>query len=139
MTPPSMIKRLAASIYELLLLIAIWLISAGLFIALFGDATVGIKRFLLQLFLWTMTGVYFVWCWKKSGQTLAMKTWKIQLVSQGGQPLTYKQLILRYTFASLGLLAACAGFLWMIFDREDLFLHDRLTGCRIVNVDVTTG
>ena len=139
MTSPSMIKRLATSIYELLLLIAIWLIAAGLFIALFGDATVGIKRFLLQLFLWTMTGVYFVWCWKKSGQTLAMKTWKIQLVSQGGQPLTYKQLILRYTFASLGLLAACAGFLWMIFDREDLFLHDRLTGCRIVNVDVTTG
>ena len=139
MTSPSMIKRLATSIYELFLLIAIWLIAAGLFIALFGDATVGIKRFLLQLFLWTMTGVYFVWCWKKSGQTLAMKTWKIQLVSQGGQPLTYKQLILRYTFASLGLLAACAGFLWMIFDREDLFLHDRLTGCRIVNVDVTTG
>lgn len=138
MTSPSMIKRLATSIYELLLLIAIWLIAAGLFIALFGDATVGIKRFLLQLFLWTMTGVYFVWCWKKSGQTLAMKTWKIQLVSRGGQPLTYQQLILRYTFASLGLLAAGAGFLWMIFDREDLFLHDRLTGCRIVNVDATT-
>lgn len=133
MTNPSMIKRIAVGSYELLVLIAIWLIFAGIFIALFGDATAGFKRFALQLTLWSVTGVYFIWCWKKSGQTVAMKTWKLQLVSQNGLPLTYQQLVLRYAFASFGLFAAGAGFLWMAFDRESLYLHDRLTGCRLVN------
>lgn len=131
---PRIIKRLAVASYELLILIAIWLVCSGLLIALFGDATVGLKRFALQLTLWSVTGVYFIWCWKKSGQTVAMKTWKLQLVSQNGMPLTYRQLVLRYVFASFGLFAAGAGFLWMVFDRESLFLHDRLTGCRLVNV-----
>ena len=130
---PSIIKRMAVAIYEMLILIAIWLTCSGIFIALFGDATTGLKRFVLQLTLWSITGVYFIWCWKKSGQTVAMKTWKLQLVSQNGLPLTYRQLIMRYIFASFGLFAAGAGFLWMVFDREGLFLHDRLTGCRLVN------
>ncbi len=133
MNNPSILKRIAACGYELLILIAIWLICAGVFIALFGDATAGLKRFALQLSLWSITGAYFVWCWKKSGQTVAMKTWKLRLVSQSGLPLTYQQLVLRYIFASFGLFAAGAGFLWMVFDRESLFLHDRLTGCRVVN------
>ncbi len=134
MKNPSMIKHMAVAGYELLILIALWLICAGIFIALFGDATAGLKRFTLQLTLWSVTGIYFVWCWKKSGQTVAMKTWKVKLVSQNGFPLTYNQLLLRYMLASFGLFAFGAGFLWKIFDRESLFLHDRLTGCRLVNI-----
>ena len=133
MTSPNILKRLAACFYELLLLIAIWLIIAGVFIAIFGDATHELKRLFLQLLLWTLTGAYFVWCWKKTGQTLAMKTWKMQLVSRSGQPLSYEQLIMRYALASIGLVAAGAGFWWMIFDREHLFLHDRLTGCCVIS------
>ena len=134
MKAPNIITRIAIGSYELLILIAIWLICTGIFIALFGDATDGLKRFALQLTIWSVTGIYFIWCWKKSGQTVAMKTWKVQLVSQKSSPLTYNQLVLRYILASLGLFAAGAGFLWMIFDRENLFLHDRLTGCRLENV-----
>lgn len=134
MNSPTLFRRLAASVYELLLLIAIWLVCAGVFIAIFGDATAGLKRLALQLLLWNVTGAYFIRCWKQAGQTLAMKTWKLQIVSQDGQALTYQQLCLRYVFASLGLVAAGAGFLWMIFDRESLFLHDRLTGCKVIQI-----
>ena len=134
MKDPNIITRMAIGSYELLILIAIWLVCTGIFIALFGDATDGLKRFALQLTIWSVTGIYFVWCWKKSGQTVAMKTWKVKLVSQKSSPLSYNQLVLRYILASLGLFAAGAGFLWMIFDRDNLFLHDRLTGCRLENV-----
>lgn len=134
MQNPLLIKRLVASIYELILLIAIWLICAGIFVTLFGDATHGLKRFILQLLLWSITGAYFVRCWKQAGQTLAMKTWRLQLVSRSGLALTYQQLWLRYVLASVGLIALGAGFLWMLFDRESLCLHDRLTGCKVIAV-----
>jgi len=132
MQNPPLIKRLAASVYELILLIAVWLICIGIFLAIFGDATHGLKRFMLQLLLWCMTGAYFVRCWKQAGQTLAMKTWKLKVVSRSGLSFTYQQLWLRYTLASLGLVALGSGFLWMLFDREGLCLHDRLTGCKVI-------
>jgi uncharacterized RDD family membrane protein YckC len=40
-------------------------------------------------------GVYFVWCWHK-GQTLAMKTWRLQLVNKNGNRLSLGQAIVRY-------------------------------------------
>ena len=129
------LKRLSASFYELILLIAIWLIVAGIFVTIFGDAMHGFKRFALQSLLWSVTGAYFVRCWKQAGQTLAMKTWRLKVVSRSGLALTYPQLWLRYALASVGLIAVGAGFFWMLFDREGLCLHDRLTGCKVISVE----
>ena len=68
---PSLIKLGACFIYEVLVVIAILFVCALVFLMFFGDASHGIKRVGLQLFLWLAVGVYFVWCWHKGGQTLA--------------------------------------------------------------------
>ena len=122
-------------LYESMLLIAIAAAAILLFLLLFGDATHAPKRYFLQIYLWLVFGVYFIWCWRKSGQTLAMQTWRIRLVSRTGQPLSAIQACKRYVLASLFF---GAGFLWAFFDREVLFLHDRLTGGRLIVVDKET-
>jgi len=38
----------------------------------------------------------------------------------------------RYVIASFGLMFFGLGFIWAIFDRQGLYLHDRLTGGRLV-------
>ncbi len=119
-------RLLAACVYELLLLIALWLISAWIFVLLFGDATQSYKRLLLQISLWLVTGAYFVWCWRKSGQTLAMQTWRIKLVNQAGMPLNTKQAMLRYLLASASACIFGLGFLWALVDKNRLYLHDRI-------------
>ena len=48
------------------------------------------NRNALQIFVFVVFGIYFVWFWAK-GQTLAMKTWDIRVVSESGLPLTQKQ------------------------------------------------
>lgn len=136
---PSLIKLGACLLYELLTLIAIVFVSAGLFLWLFGDASYGFKRLLLQLYLWGVIGAYFVWCWLKSGQTLAMQAWKIKLLDQHNQLLSLKVAVLRYALASMSFMLCGIGFLWAIIDKERLFLHDRLLQCKLVlpSVDVT--
>ena len=52
------LKLYAACIYELLLLIALWMLCTWIFVSLLGDATHSNKRYFLQLFLWLVTGVY---------------------------------------------------------------------------------
>ncbi len=76
---------------------------------------------------------YFLWFWRHGGQTLAMKTWKIRLVTgQCGDAPSSMQLFLRYIFCWPSLLFYGAGLVWALFDREGQFLHDRLAGTRLV-------
>jgi uncharacterized RDD family membrane protein YckC len=128
------IKLFAACGYELLLLIALWMLCTWIFVSLFGEATAGYKRYILQLVLWLCTGAYFVWCWCKSGQTLATQAWKIKLVNQQNKPLNLKQAWIRYALASACLLACGAGYFWALIDKNGLFLHDRLLKTRFVQL-----
>lgn len=134
LTAPSLLKLGACFIYEALTVIAISFACAGLFLWLAGDATHGVKRFSLQFFLWSLVGTYFVRCWVTGGQTLAMQAWNMKLVNQENKALTLNQALVRYMLATLSLLLCGVGFLWAIFDREQLFLHDRLLRNRIASV-----
>jgi len=129
---PSLFKLGACLIYEVLVVVALSLAATTIFVLLLGEATVGIKRYLLQLFLWLAVGVYFVWCWQRKGQTLAMQTWRLKLLNQDAQLLTLKAATIRYVLASLSLIVFGSGFLWLIIDRDRLFLHDRLLKNKII-------
>lgn len=119
--------RYAAMIYEALLLIAVLFIADYLFISLTHNAQSPLLKALLQIYLLTVMAVYFSWFWMR-GQSLAMKTWRIRLVSVNGNKLNLRQALLRYLFSWL------IGFtqLWAFLDRDGQFLHDRLAGTRLV-------
>lgn len=82
-----------------------------------------------------MAGVYLVWFWRRGGQTLAMKTWRIRLVDIQGRPVSLRQAWLRFIVAVAGAMALGAGYVWAVFDREKQFLHDRIAGTRLVESD----
>lgn len=132
-TDASLYRRFAASLYELLSLVAIWLFLTALYLWLFGAISSQEKRLGLQLFLWISTGVYFVLCWLRSGQTLATQAWKIKLVNQEEKTLSVKQALMRYMLASISLMLFGLGFLWALVDKNKLFLHDRLLNTRLVH------
>jgi uncharacterized RDD family membrane protein YckC len=129
-----LLRRLTSVLYEALLLVAVlWL--AGLLYSLieFGLHAAH-ARSVYQGYLVLTAGIYFVWQWVRGGQTLPMKTWRLKLESRNGAVVTWRQGGLRYVVALAGLAAAGAAFWWALFDRERLFLHDRVAGTRIVRV-----
>ncbi|GBG13557.1 uncharacterized protein NMK_1108 [Novimethylophilus kurashikiensis] len=128
-----MMRRVAAALYDGLLLAAVLFFSAFLFLIVFGSAVAPPKRYFFQIYLLAVMGAYFVWFWTHGGQTLAMKTWKIQVVAVHGT-MTPALAIARYLLAAAGLGFFGAGWWWMLFDREHLPLHDRLTGTRVIAV-----
>jgi uncharacterized RDD family membrane protein YckC len=78
--------------------------------------------------LFGIAGIYFTLFWRK-GQTLAMKTWGIKLVSANGKPPSNRQLWLRYLLACLNLLIL--GW-WAALLRQDRqFLQDHFAGTRL--------
>jgi uncharacterized RDD family membrane protein YckC len=131
-----LVRLLGVCAYESLSLIALWLFFTTIFVMLFGIAEAGLTRFFLQLLLWLVAGAYFVRCWVTTGQTLATQAWKIRVVNQSGNPLTIAQAVLRYLLATLSLFGFGLGFLWAVFDREKLFLHDRILKTRFTKVSL---
>lgn len=132
--PASFLTRIAAMVYELLLVTAVLLVAALPFIYLAGNAETGWRHYVFQVYLIGVLFAYFSAFWLRSGQTLAMKTWRIRLVDlDGGRP-TLRQSALRFVVALIGLLLAGAGFWWALFDRDRQFLHDRIAGTRLVRV-----
>lgn len=128
--------RFAALVYESILLIGIVFIASWLYLHLFGNSTEGLKRHAFQLMLITVCGIYFVYCWQSSGQTLAMKTWGLRIVRRDGTRVSFGLAVLRYLLALASAAIAGLGFLWAIVDRDRQYLHDRLLGTQIIKAPI---
>lgn len=124
-------------LYESMLLFAVMFFAGLAFSWFAGSASLplsGWPRHLFQIYLFFAIGLYFIWCWLRGGQTLAMRTWKLRLENATGDKPTLQQALIRYVLAWLSLGLAGIGFAWALFDRDRQFLHDRLTGTRIVQL-----
>ena len=126
---PGLARRLASMAYEAFLVFAVAFFAAWIFFFASGgrDATHGILRYELQLFVVFVLGAYFIWCWLRGGQTLAMRAWKIRLVD-----VTPGKAVARFLIAAALL---PLSILWALFDRDRQFLHDRLSGTRLVVIE----
>jgi len=118
--------------YECLLLFAVAFAATGLFVFASGAASAtGWLRHALQVYLLAVFASYFLWCWLRSGQTLAMKAWRIRLVYPGRARVPAARALARFALAAL-LVPTGISIIWALFDRERQFLHDRLAGTRLV-------
>lgn len=115
-----------------------------------------VERAMLQTTLFVAIGAYFVFCWSRTGQTLALKAWRLKLVDIEDRPPRSGRALARYLLAwhlwlpglaiagmfqlSAGwtLAALCVSFALLLLpaliDPQRRLLHDRWTGTRIVRV-----
>lgn len=113
-------KRLIGVVYELLLMIAILMVSGGVYQAIAGVAGVPPQALSQHsgwqsgLFVWVtlILFLYYSFCWTRSGQTLPMKTWKMRLVSEQNQPISLHQA--QWRFFSLMCFVLPLGPVWML-------------------------
>jgi uncharacterized RDD family membrane protein YckC len=153
---PGLLLRLAVMTYEAVLLFGLVFAVSYIVLALAGwrYPLLPDQRLLLQAVLFLAIGAYFIYCWVRAGQTLAMKSWRLRIVDRDGGPLSATRAALRYLLAwSLfapgllfvavadadilwNLLAIVAGALAMMFtahfDPQRQLLHDRLLGSRVI-------
>lgn len=154
--PPTVLRRLAALVYEALLVVAILFFGAAVATAVVHGATEGPARIATQVFLWLLLGAYFVTSWRRGGRTLALKAWHLRVVDAQGGPVNLPLAVLRYAVAgalfgaalvgavvayrhgwrspaAAALLPALLSIAYGFFDAQGRFLHDRLTGTKIVH------
>ena len=125
--------RLLALLYDFFPVFGLWFLVAALFVAIRRAAVTGGALGLIEFaILWLVTGAYAIASWRRGGQTLGMRPWRLRVVADDGGRPAFKALLLRYVVGNVSLLLAGLGFWWAWVDRERLTWHDRLSRTRIV-------
>lgn len=134
---PGLARRLAAMVYDSLLLAALWFAVSALLLAASGGRLADPDRsiwllYTLRASLVLVTFLFFAGFWRQGGQTLGMRAWRLKLISANGDPVNWKQALRRFAAAIPSLGAFGLGLFWLLLDRERCALHDRLSGTRLV-------
>ena len=134
-----LIKRLMSTLYDSLILAAIsftyflcatW-VSHSFYQELSSDYQPNATGWLIQSGWFLTLITFYCFFWLRIGQTVAMKTWRLKLISDNGA-LNYRRCITRAILGFFALACAGLGYLWIVIDKDGLALHDRLTKTRVV-------
>ena len=126
--------RLVALTYDALPIIPLLFIVSALFLWANRGHTIE-SRPLLQWLAFALdlllVGAYFVLSWRRGGQTMGMRPWKLRVVDDAGNAPGARALWLRYfvALATLGL-----GLLWAFVDKERRAIYDRAAGTYFVRL-----
>lgn len=135
--------RLLSMLYDLFPVLALWMVAGAIFAVgytLAGhDPHENIRPFsllqwLLWLVCWVISGLYATTSWRRGGQTLGMRPWRLRVTGADGEAASWKALWLRYAVGSLSLAVAGLGFWWALFDRDRLTWHDRASATRTLRL-----
>ncbi len=129
---PSITRRLLCLVYEFLVIFSILLVGFVFPQTVLTGFGFNSPPKLLWVHVFLLLMLYFVWSWCHGGQTLPMKTWKLQVQDKTGRSIRIGQAIFRYCLVWMGMSLFGIGFFWALIDKDKLFAHDRIAGTKVV-------
>ncbi len=145
-TPASagLLRRFAAMVYDSLLLMALALAYGALAtlinVLIQGAPPQGEKitwngwQPLVFVGLVTVLVSFYCYFWRRSGQTLGMRAWRLKLVSEDLTVPTLIQCLVRALLAPFSLALLGLGYFWALLNVERQTLHGRLSHTRVIRL-----
>ena len=131
---PSLIKYLAAIIYDLFLLFGLLLfITVMISFANNGNPPES-NNILYRLALLSVIIFFYHYSWNKSGQTLGMKAWNVKLISQDNKAVSLKQSSARIILGIANICTLGLGFFWKYTNKSRLTLMDLFSKTQLINL-----
>ncbi len=154
---PSLRRRLVCMmIYEAALVFGVIFFASLIFDVSTQSRSAMTLRLAREVFLFFVIGTYFVFFWRRGGQTLAMQTWQIKLVNDDYSAVPLAKAVVRYCLAWMwflpGIIVAyqlnlkdaqlaipivigfCAWAATVFFTKDGQFLHDKLAKTRLIEI-----
>jgi len=109
--PATFFKLLGSSLYDFMLLCAVWLVAGFVYIIpaqMLTDIDATEKNNLttteftgpvFYVYLFLVTWFFFAWFWTRGGQTLGLSSWSLKLQTNEGNNLRWAQTFLRFLIA----------------------------------------
>ena len=131
-TYPGIFSRLMSFTYDIFLVAALWFLFGFIFLGLYKLIVADNDYFpppIGAMILFLTTAGYYVYFWSNGRNTLGMSTWGHEIVDDQGRKLSKKSAFQRFL---LYVLLSALGMLWIIFDKENKCLPDKILGLKVV-------
>jgi len=132
--PAGLFRRLAAAVYDALLITALCMLTTLCLIAFRGGEPISPGNLFYQLSLVATAAVFFVGFWVHGGQTLGMRAWRLRVEQQSGAAISWKIGMVRFIAGILSVIPAGLGLLWLVVDPQSRAWHDRISKTRVVRI-----
>lgn len=122
-----LLRRIAAFLYDCLLLIALFFLITSIAIAFNNGQAIQHPGFYVGLYVFAF--FFFDWFWRHGGQTLGMRAWRLKVEGIEGEVITFKHSAMRYFSGSI-----LFGFtlLYALMPGQSNALHDVISKTKII-------
>lgn len=127
--PAGLGRRLGAMLYDTLLILALFFLTGFIWVPISGDVVTGL---LFQLTLIVEIVAFFGYFWRKQGETLGMRAWKIRVIDEAGALPSWQRILLRLCIAPLSVAAFGIGYAWLYLGDNKQTWHDKVSGTFVV-------
>ncbi len=146
-TPAGVWRRLAAMVYDGMLLFGVLFVAAAIAAFIGGgmDTSAQVANedvvheiapamggLAFQLYLLAIVVLFYCIFWRKNGQTLGMQAWRLRVQNADGEVPSWGQCLRRMAAGVPSLLLGGLGYWWIWVDRDRRAWHDRLSGTFVV-------
>jgi uncharacterized RDD family membrane protein YckC len=132
---PGLLRRLAAMLYDGLLLTALLFVATAIITLPLGSPT-GVMLLVFQFFIFEIIPlIFFTGFWVRGGQTLGMRAWRLKLERLDGGDISWSDALKRHLAALFSILVFGLGFIWILVDPQKLAWHDRMSKTRLVLIE----
>jgi len=122
---PSLFRHLAAMFYDLFLMLAV-LFFAGIIAIIFnGGEAIEQGNIFFRIYLLAVSFLFYGWFWTHGGQTLGMRSWKIKLLSNNSNTISWRQSFIRFLAALLSWIPLGLGFWWQYLSKKNQSWPDK--------------
>ena len=137
-----LLRRMAALLYDIFLVVAIWFLLGYLVQFFLGtennqiiNGQIETDPFIDNLLLLLMMSsciFFYGWFWTKSGQTLGMLAWRLRVESTNGTLISLKQVVIRWCAAWPAFFIFGVGYFWIYIDNKGDAFHDKASRSKVV-------
>ena len=130
----SLARRFGAILYDFLLLVTILVIASLITVIPFNINPENYLFIVYQVYIYTISFLFYAWFWTHGGQTLGMKTWKFKIISVNGTRVNWVTAFIRFTFAIVSWLPFGLGYIWSMFDTKKRTWHDIVSKTLLIRI-----
>ncbi|MCF6264545.1 MAG: RDD family protein [Xanthomonadales bacterium] len=130
-------RRLMIILYDSFAVLSISFLLTALWVTGNSGEAITPEKMVYPLYLASLflaAWVYFAVSWRKGGATLGMRAWKVKLITEDGDRISWGASMLRFCAAWLGLIVFASGFILSLLRKDRACWHDLVSHSWLVRL-----
>jgi uncharacterized RDD family membrane protein YckC len=122
---------LAIIFYDSIVLLSILFLASLIAVILNDGKAISQGNLFFIAYLFIVSWLFYAWFWTHGGQTIGMRAWKVYLLSEKQNIISWRQATIRFAAAFLSWIPLGLGFWWPYLRNNNTNWRDKLSATHL--------